>query len=312
MEATSERRTTLPNGLSVAYRSKAELDQFYDDLFEKDIYLRAGITLRPGDTVFDVGSNIGLFSLSILHRFPDVRVFAFEPAPPLHALLVENTHAFGERIRCFAEGLADRVGEATLTYYPHTTGMSSFFADPDEERRALSAILENRRREGGSDLGRLLEHADELLDLRLASETFHCPLSTVSEMVRGCGVERIDLLKVDVEKSEAAVLAGIEEAHWPKIEQIAAEVHDTGGRLEEIRKLTEARGFATTLEQDELYRGSDRYNLYAVRGHLGGAAAETAKQVPERRQALRGQAMERASRQREALARRPWEGGRRG
>ena len=260
-----ERRATLPNGLSVAYQSRGELDQFYEDIFEKQIYTRHGITLRPGDCVFDVGANIGMFSLFILHTFPEVRVYAFEPAPPLFELLRANTESFGARVRLFPFGLSDRPGTASLTYYPNTTGMSSFHADAREERAALEAIVGNRRRAGVPGIEELLHHAEDFFAERLRSETFDCPLRTLSGVLREEGVERIDLLKVDVEKSEAQVLAGITELDWYRIEQIAAEVHDIGRRLAEVRQDLETRGFTLTIEQDDLYTGSDRYNLYAVR-----------------------------------------------
>ena len=51
----------------------------------------------------------------------------------------------------------------------------------------------------------------------LRIERFACQLKTLSEVIRESQVERIDLLKVDVEKSELDVLAGIDEDDWPKI-----------------------------------------------------------------------------------------------
>lgn len=292
------RWATLPNGLTVAYQSKAELEQFYDDIFEKQIYTRHGITLRPGDCVFDVGANIGMFSLFILHRFPEVQVYAFEPAPPLFELLRTNTESFGARVRLFPFALADRPGTASLTYYPNTTGMSSFHPDVREERAALAAILENRRRAGVPGIEELLNQAEDFFAERLRSETFECPLRTLSDVLREEGVDRIDLLKVDVEKSEAQVLAGITELDWYRIEQIAAEVHDIGLRLAEIRQDLESRGFTTTLEQDDLYEGSDRYNVYAVRPQMnamspppsapGADRRETALRLRERAERLKG------------------------
>jgi FkbM family methyltransferase len=298
-----DRWATLPNGLSVAYQSKAELEQFYEDMFEKQIYVCHGITLRPGDCVFDVGANIGMFSLSILHRFPGVRVYAFEPAPPLFELLQANTESFGERVKLFPCALADRPGTASLTYYPNTTGMSSFHADEQEERAALAAILENRRRSGMPGIEELLHHAEDFYAERLRSETFECPLRTLSDILREEGVERIDLLKVDVEKSEAQVLAGIEEFDWSRIEQIAAEVHDIGTRLVEIRQSLEFRGFAFTLEQDDLYMGSDRYNVYAIRTQMSAMSPPPSPPGADRRETALRQARERAERLRSAMGR---------
>ena len=47
--------------------------------------------------------------------------------------------------------------------------------------------------------------------------------------------EKIDLLKIDVEKGELEVLNGIEDADWPRIHQIVMEVHDLDGRVGMVR-----------------------------------------------------------------------------
>ena len=135
------RRLALPNGLEVAYQSKAELQQFYDDIFEKRVYTRRGIRLRDGDCVFDVGANIGLFTLYAAHHHPGARIFSFEPAPPVFELLKANTAGLGGRVRLFNCGLGVRPGRATLTFYPHSSGMSSFYPDEAQEKAALRVLI---------------------------------------------------------------------------------------------------------------------------------------------------------------------------
>jgi hypothetical protein len=61
-------------------------------------------------------------------------------------------------------------------------------------------------------------------------------------MMAETAVSHIQLLKIDVQKSEHDVLLGIEEADWPKIEQIVIEVHDIGGQLSTIRQLLAGEG----------------------------------------------------------------------
>jgi len=259
------RRATLPNGMNVAYQTKAELDQFYADIFERQGYTRHGIALADGACVFDVGANIGLFTLFVTDRVRGARVYAFEPAPPLFTILAENTLWCAGEVLLFDCGLADREGTAELTFYPLTSGMSSFHADAGEERAALRTLFHNRAAAGIPGIGEVLRAGEDLLDQRLRSETYTRPVRTLSGVVAELGIERIDLLKVDVEKSEAEVLAGIAERDWPKVRQIAAEVHDLAGRLAAIAADLGRRGFAVTVEQEPLYRGTDRYNLYARR-----------------------------------------------
>ncbi len=259
------RRATLPNGMTVAYQSKAELLQFYEDIFEKETYTSHGIALADGTTVFDVGANIGLFTVFVAHRVENARVLAFEPAPPLFEILAANTLWCRGEVLLFDCGLADREGTAELTFYPRTSGMSSFHADRGEERETLRTLFHNRAEEGLPGIEEVLRSESRLLDRRLEAEVYTRPLRTLSSVVAEVGVSRIDLLKIDVEKSEAEVLAGIAERDWPKIRQIVAEVHDLGGRLAEIADGLRSRGFAVTVEQEALYRGTDRHNLYARR-----------------------------------------------
>ncbi|MCA9700495.1 MAG: Holliday junction resolvase RuvX, partial [Myxococcales bacterium] len=79
------------------------------------------------------------------------------------------------------------------------------------------------------------------------------------------GVERIDLIKVDVQKAEWEVLRGIADGDWPKIQQVAAEVHDIDGRVAQIVSFLDARGFAVVSVQDPMYAATNIHNLYARR-----------------------------------------------
>jgi FkbM family methyltransferase len=288
------RRSTLPNGLEVAYQSKAELQQFYDDIFAKRVYTRHGIVLRPDACVFDVGANIGLFTLFAAREATEARIFAFEPAPPLFDLLTANAAPYGGRITLYNCGLSRQAGSAALTFYPHSSGMSSFYPDEREEKAALRTLIRNEAAQGKEGLAEVLRYEDELVEQRFRSETWTCPLRTLSEVIREAGVARIDLLKIDVEKSELDVLAGLADGDWGKVEQAVLEVHDLGDRLRDVSALFRDRGFTVTLEQDELYRGSDRWNLYAVR---------TRHRPPDSAAAL-GRAEDRARKLRDSLQKR--------
>jgi phthiocerol/phenolphthiocerol synthesis type-I polyketide synthase E len=266
MSDSTLRRATLPNGLAVAYQVKAELRQFYEDIFERQVYLRGGITLAPDAVVFDVGANIGLFSLFVGQVCPGAHVFAFEPAPPLAEILAANAAIAACTVTLCPYGLGARSGSASFTFYPHSSGLSSFYPDPTAEAAALRRLIANQLERGGRPgIETLRGYEDELVRERLRGETLTCAVRTLSEVVREHAVSRIDLLKVDVEKSEADVLQGIAPADWPKIRQAVVEVHDVAGRLRGLEELFVAHGFAVSSEQDDLYRGSDRYNLYARR-----------------------------------------------
>jgi phthiocerol/phenolphthiocerol synthesis type-I polyketide synthase E len=266
MSDSTLRRAALPNGLAVAYQVKAELHQFYEDIFERRTYMRHGITLPPAAVVFDVGANIGLFTLFVGQRCPGAHVFAFEPAPPLAEILAANAAMAACAVTLCRYGLGARSGSAAFTFYPYSSGLSSFYPDPTAEAAALRRLIANQLERGGRPgIETLRGYEDELVRQRLRGETMSCAVRTLSEVVREHAVAHIDLLKVDVEKSEADVLAGISAADWPKIRQAVVEVHDLAGRRRNLEELFTAHGFVVSSEQDDLYRGSDRFNLYARR-----------------------------------------------
>ena len=61
-------------GIMWEYLSEEESDFLFDEIFEKKIYLRNGISITEGDTILDVGANIGHYCLfvSYLSTLSDV------------------------------------------------------------------------------------------------------------------------------------------------------------------------------------------------------------------------------------------------
>nr|CCE88382.1 polyketide synthase [Sorangium cellulosum] len=259
------RRYRLPNGLEIIHQSEAETRHFYEDIFAHRSYVKHGIQLPRGATVFDVGGNIGLFTLFVHTEARDARIYTFEPAPPLFEILRQNVAAHQVQAELFNVGLSDRERDAPFTFYPNSSGMSSFHADEADEKHVLRTIIENQGRIGMAGMDQVLPHSEELLGVRLKAQTFTARLRRLSDVLRETGVTRIDLMKVDVQKAELAVLEGIDEGDWPKIAQIVLEVHDVEGRVRHITTLLERRGFTVIAEQDALYVGTNIHNVYAVR-----------------------------------------------
>lgn len=261
--ASMLRFCTLPNNLEIAYQSKVEVAHFYEDIFEKHVYAKNGITLEEGACVFDIGTNIGLFTLYVHQNVSNVTIYGFEPAPPLFEIVSANVSRYGINAKLFNCGVSDQTRTASFTFYPNSSGMSSFYADLDEEKEALRAIMVNQLRRGMPGMEQVMKYADDLLEERFKSETFECPLVTVSEIINRHNVQRIDLIKLDVQKSEMDVLNGIKDEDWNRIRQMVIEVHDIDGRLTEITQLLNKHGFEIIAEQDDMYERSVMYNLYA-------------------------------------------------
>jgi FkbM family methyltransferase len=172
----------------------------------------------------------------------------------------------------FACGLSSQEGSATFTYYPQASVMSGFYPNADEEKELFRTFMLNQPHAGGEDEKALLsEYADELTEARFESQSFSCRLRTISSIIAEYNLDCVDLLKVDVEKSEADVLEGVNEADWPRIKQVVVEVHDLEGRLQRVLSLLRRQGFE--IAQEVLAAGTGVYNIFARRAPGNGVQA---------------------------------------
>ena len=288
------RLCTLPDGLEVFAPSALEAAVLYREIVAERTYERHGIAVRPGDVVFDVGANIGLFSVHLARTSPGAKLFAFEPIPPVFEMLTRNLARHAPDARPFNVALADRDGDAAFDFDPSLTmnaTMSRTAIDGSADKSApaaawAAAAVADWHRASPSHvtaaLGAALDHriarvaalaaiapAAVLLGLRsrLLRQRHTCRLQTLPAAMRAAGVDAIDLLKVDVEGAEEAVLAGIDEASWDRIRQLVVEVHDHDGRLARLRAMLERHGYRTVTAREDwaLHELLGIFTLYATR-----------------------------------------------
>lgn len=278
----------LPNRLCIIQHSTSETQLIYKEIYEEQVYVQHGIVLPDRACIFDVGANIGLFSLFASQHCQDPVIYSFEPNPSVFDILRLNMALYSTQARLFPYGIADQSGSAEFTYYPHCSVISGFYPDRDEERLAVKTYLQQQLLGTNETLPDAA--LDELLEERLNTQQYTCPLKTISEIMREEAITWIDLLKVDVEKSELQVLTGIEEQDWEKIGQLVVEVYDSEERLTRVTQLLEGHGYMLTVVEDDLLQGSGFYNVYAIRpeyqarhaGHSLEVRGETGWYHPQR------------------------------
>jgi natural product biosynthesis luciferase-like monooxygenase protein/FkbM family methyltransferase len=277
----------LPNGMVVAHHGSFQTSIICKEVFEDEVYLKHGIVYEDGDVIFDVGANIGLFTLFARRKCPAARIYSFEPLPPNFELLRTNVTRHSANAQLFNYGISNSSTIANFTFYPEAAGLSGRTAhsagDKEDTKAIVADWIHNAARENDQDL-LPQSQLDELLNEYLRGETFNCPVKTLSDVIRELDVERIDLLKIDVEGSEFDVLSGIEDEDWPCIKQIAIEVHSRA-ILNRITSLLEARGFRFVVDDSmvvhENGNGHDVYvaMLYAfsetATPHASQASVET-------------------------------------
>ena len=269
--------TKLPDGTQIFCLQEEEVPVLYEQVQD---YVKYGIKLHEGDVVFDVGANIGLFSLWTYRECDrNVNIYAFEPIPAIFEVLQANANRFdAEKIKVFPCGLSQESKETKFAYHPDATMLSTAYQDDASELRnqIKQAILRNIK-DAPKSYGwlRLLRWVPTFVRSRLIegelnsvfeTEQVTCQLKTISEILQEQKIDRVDLLKIDVEKSEFDVLLGIQPQDWQKIEQIVVEVHNIEHRLKKITALLKEQGFTKIkVAQRTMFRGSNLFNLYARR-----------------------------------------------
>lgn len=146
-------------------------------------YSEAAIIRRflPEDGVFvDVGANQGELTLVAAHRARRGHVHAFEPVPQWHALLAENV---------------------ALNAFPHVTLVQAALAEAEGEFEMFTTAAG-----GTGDFNEGLSSFHRS-DIRTES-VGRFPTLTLDGYAARAGFTRLDLLKIDVEGAEQAVLRG--------------------------------------------------------------------------------------------------------
>ena len=258
----------LPDGSPVAHLNKNETDYIYNEIFVLQAYLRHGITVHDGDCIVDAGANIGLFTVFVSRLARNLRMISFEPNPAAFGCLKANAEAWGKEVKCLPYGLSRENNSADLTFFEGLSLFSGFYADAAAEREVVRNYVLNKESESQKN-EQLAAEIGELIDDRLHAKTVSAQLRTLSSVIAEEGIDRIDVLKINVEKSELDVLLGLSPGDWPKIRQLVIEV-DQRENLEPITALLERHGFEVLVEQEPLLRKTELCYLYAIRPSAAG------------------------------------------
>jgi FkbM family methyltransferase len=211
-------RVELRSGLVFESPADTNVLRLVNGVFFKRCYTRGAIgDVGPGDTVVDVGANVGVFAVyaALRTRGP---VLAVEPAPANLACLERNLRRNGcGHVQVVACALAERDGSARLTLYQ--SGVRHSLTPGGA--RATAAAVEVRTRSLPSLLD---EH----------------------------GLARVDFLKLDCEGAEGLALPAAPEPTLRRLRRVALEFHDdlSPVRHEELERLLARSGMSTRLEWD--------------------------------------------------------------
>ncbi len=142
----------------------------------RDLWVRLS---REAGVILDVGANTGIFALLAKSANPAATVIAFEPQPNIYAALERNVAANSLDITCEQLALSDSIGR--LPFYDH--GVAAF---------------ESNTTSGSLNQGWRPQH----------QQSIEVDVTTLISYARIHSLGSLDLMKIDVETLEPAVLRG--------------------------------------------------------------------------------------------------------
>lgn len=262
----------LPDGRTVHCVNAYEVDFGAHEIFTDDLEGH-GIRLPEDGVFFDVGANIGLFSLLLSDRCARARIFAYEPMPDAFAALEKNMRERSPQGVAVQVGLGAAPGELEFDHFPGITALSTAHSAVGQELAAgLRKIISGAQ--NAADVDQILDKtgATELrndagfVDQLFRHEKVRARIETLSGEMARHGLDHIDLLKIDTEGAENDVLAGIAAADWPRIRQLMVEVHLGADERDRIEARLRTLGYTTTIGDHPLAQGgAPVFHIYARR-----------------------------------------------
>lgn len=141
--------------------------------FEEQELQQVMNNLKSRSVFFDVGANVGLYSLMVANNFIDMDIYSFEPLPETMKELRENlkeNNLHGNSIHLIQSAISNYDGFVNITSDLHS---SNYITTPDSKINHLSV-----------------------------------PCTTIDIFVKNNNIKKLDFIKIDVEGKEDLVLEG--------------------------------------------------------------------------------------------------------
>lgn len=208
------------------YYLNSEPTALYHALHSTSKLVRMVELIRDASSIFDVGANCGIFAALCARKFPTAAIHAFEPATALQPILALNCSAVNISVHQLAVG--ERNELVTLYVNPDSQQTNSL------QFSAVEAFIDSAK---------------------IETETISCV--AVDSFAAEHSIVPIDVLKVDVQGLEGAVLRGARAA-LQSVQYLFLEV--TWLDLEGVQRILPAAehyGFRHVAVVNPVYTGAD-------------------------------------------------------
>lgn len=141
--------------------------------------------------ILDIGGNIGITSIYFASRFPEARIYTFEPVPDNVELLRRNTEGYPQ-VMVLPVALGSIDGRVEINYSDNLDnfGGFSFFNRGSNTERRLSVEKRN-----------------------------------VRALLKEIGIDRVDFIKIDTEGAEYEILTALDPEIIRQVTWITGELH---------------------------------------------------------------------------------------
>lgn len=179
-----------------------------NDVWLRKIYTPGRININNAKIVIDIGAHIGSFSVfAALNASPDVKVYSYEPSQANYKFLIQNIKLNGlNNIKEFQLAISGEKGKVRL-YMNEKRSTFNSTTIPKGYPVEVDAI-------------------------------------TLQNILDDNAINNCDLLKIDCEGAEYAILLNAQEREFRRIGNIALEYHDVQSyHIDDLKKHLENYGY---------------------------------------------------------------------
>lgn len=163
----------------------------YDDYMENDEF-----NMREPENIIDAGGNIGLAAIFYAVKFPKAQIVTIEPDSDNFYLLCENIKPY-PNIKAVRGAVWDKTTELCIV-------------------NRKNAVWDN----GTLNAGKYIVGEDKV------DGEIIVPAYTIDNIIEKYNMDKVDILKMDVEGAEREIFAGQHEKWLPKVKILILEHHD--------------------------------------------------------------------------------------
>lgn len=180
--------------------------------------------LKKDSVVIDVGANVGGHTVAFANTSPSGKIFAFEPSLDTYKILVRNTKKF-KNVTTFQSAISEKTGMAYF-YEAYDSGYS-----------------------GLKNTGR-----------KKISKVYTVPTISIDNLVKNKKLDRLDLIKIDVEGTEASVIQGARETIKKFHPIIMCEICDDSNSSQKTIDLIKSFGYKSHIIKEGKVESLVSYN----------------------------------------------------